>query len=354
MRKFFLTASAFIVMLISACAPPADSSVSTKQAHPQPQKTQKAPAEKPAVTEAPVKPRDDAVPPVATVNGRDIARRELLQLLLDSHGLVILQQMMFREAVRDAATQQNIVVTPGDIEREYDLTLQAEHLDGKDLQALTPARREQLISDWTRSRAVTREELAIAMERQTILRKLVAPQIKITDEMLQNEFKRAYGEKAEVRHIQLSAQRGWPQLQARLAQGDRFEDLVADFSQNQLTRERRGLMPPFSRDDPTVPSVFISIAFSLQPGQVSNPFEAEKSFHVIKLERIIPAEKVEFDTVKEGLRRKLTRRLEMQGMEEMGRTLLLKAQISIEDRALRKQYEQRLSTGDVFGPPLTH
>jgi len=288
---------------------------------------------------------------VATVNGRPIERKVLLRTLVAARGLPMLQQMILRESAKAEAARLGRTVSREQIDREYDITLQASHFNGKDIEALTPARREQLLEEWTRTRGVAREELAIAMERQAYLRAIVGDQIEITEEMLQAEFKRKHGEKVEVRHIQLAAQRVYSQIVQRLGRGDRFKDLVAEYSQNALSRERQGLLPPFAAEDPSVPAIFAEVAFQLTPGDVSNPIEAEGSYHVLKLERRIPAEDVAFDAVSETLRANLMARLVTERMEQISRRLLLGAKIEIHDRVLSAQYDRRRAAGTIQGPP---
>ncbi len=309
------------------------------------------PANQTSATEETAKPRKPGKP-VAFVNDKPIERKKLIQLLLETRGLGTLQQLILEELAKQETQRLSLVILPADIDREYDLTLQAARFNGKDPESLTPARREQLIDEWTRTRGVTRQELAIAMTRQTHLRKIAQGQVTIADEMLLQEYERVHGEKVEVRHLQLAAERVWPQIQERLAQGDRFEDLVADFSQNHLSREQRGLLPPFSVNDMTVPAIFAKVAFSLEPGEVSNPIKAEGTLHVLKLERQIPAEDVEFDEVKETLRRHLFARLVAEKMESLGANLLSKCSLKIEDKTLRDRYKKRHAAGKIAGPPL--
>jgi foldase protein PrsA len=191
------------------------------------------------------------------------------------------------------------------------------------------------------------------MARQAHLRKLAETQVKIDDEMLQKEFKRVHGEKVEVRHIQLAAPRAWDELKRRLDAGENFMLLVHDFSQNALSRDKNGLLPPFSADDPTVPAEMVKAAFALQPGQASNPIEVEGSLHVLKLERKIPADDVTFDQVKEELRHNLNARLVAQEMERLGGDLLMKTRLRIEDQTLRDQYKKRHAAKEIVGPALT-
>ena len=293
-----------------------------------------------------------AEPAVAAVNSRPIERREFVRLLIESRGLALLQQMVLRDAARQEVERRGLTVGPAEIDREYDLTLQADRYNGHDLEALTPARREQLIREWTQTRGISRAELAIAMERQACLRVLAEPEVRIDESMLRKEYARVHGERVEVRHIQLAALRVWDQVRQRLAQGDRFEDLVADYSQNGLSRERRGLLPVFSRDDTTVPAVFIEAAFRLEVGQVSNPLEAEGSYHVLKLERRIPADEISFDEARATLQRNLHARLLGLAMEQIGQRLLLAARLKIEDPSLRREYERERAAGRIVGPGL--
>jgi len=290
--------------------------------------------------------------PIATVNDVAIERKEFVDLLIRAKGLTLLQQLMLRDVAAQEARKMGASLTEPDVEAEYDLTLQAEHFNGKDPDKLTPARREQMIVDWTTSRGVSREELRIAMERQAYLRKVVAGRIEITAEMVQKEYDRTYGQKVEVRHLQLAAPRFFPDIKARLDKGEKFEDLVRQFSQNSLSRERGGLLPPFAANDDTVPAVFVKTAFLLKEGEYSNPIESEGSYHVLKLERRIPAEKVPLDEVKSKLRKRLDARLTMQAMQDLSARLLMQAELRIEDPVLREQYRAQQASGQIHGPVL--
>lgn len=348
LRSFTLMAAMSLVAITTGCETSDQQAASVRQRLSRPADD---PTNQTSTTEEIAKKRKPGKP-VALVNGEPIGRKKLIQLLLETRGLGILQQLILEELAKQETQRIGLVIFPADIDREYDLTLQAGRFNGKDPESLTPTRREQLIDDWTRTRGVTRPELAIAMTRQAHLRKIAQGQVTITDEMLHREYERVHGEKVEVRHLQLAAERVWPQVQERLAQGDSFEDLVADFSQNHLSREQRGLLPPFSANDMTVPAIFAKVAFSLKPGEISNPIKAEGTLHVLKLERQIPAEEVEFDEVKETLQKHIFARLVAEKMESIGANLLSKCSLKIEDKTLRKHYKKRHAAGKIAGPPL--
>ena len=298
------------------------------------------------------KPQTPSSPPVAFVNDRPIARREWIDLLVASRGLPLLQQMILLEVARQEAQRSQIKVSSADVDREYDLTLEASRFNGKDPDKLTPARREQLIAEWTTSRGVTREELHTAIARQAYLRKLADRRVSYSDEMLHDEYDRVHGERVEVQHIQLAAPRFYDQIKDRLDKGEDFEKLASDFSQNALSREKRALLPPFSKNDANVPPIFREVAFALEPGQVSKLVEAEGSFHLLKLVKRIPADDARFDDVVEKLKKHLHARLVALEMEKLSSELVMKARLKIEDPVLREQYLSRSTTGQIVGPPL--
>lgn len=285
---------------------------------------------------------EDVGPAVALVNGRAIPRQALVDTLIAGRGLALLERMLAREAARQEARRLGIAVNRSEMEAEYEVTIQAARFNGKDAAALTPARREQIIDEWSRSRNVTRQELDVVMEQRALLRKIVTAgePVEISAEMLASEYDRVHGEKAEVRHLQLAAERDYVQVRQRLDRGERFEDIVLDYSQNLMSRERRGLLPPFSASDPTVPAMFAKAAFALKPGEVSNPIEAEGSFHVLKLERRIPADGATFEAVREELAANLRARIVAERMDALGERLVRQAEIKIEDPVLREQYRR--------------
>lgn len=291
--------------------------------------------------------------PVAVVNGDPIDRQDLINVLIETRGLSYLQQLILSEVARQETKRQGLDVTQADIDQEYEYTLQADRFNGRDPDKLTPARKEHLIKEWTESRGVTRPELAIAIERQAHLRKLAEREVHITDDMLQQEYRVKHGERVEVRHIQIAAPRMWQKIKKRLDAGEDFEKLVRDYSENVISREKGGLLPPFAlKDDPTVPSVFVEVAGKLKVGEVSNPVEAEGRYHILKLERRIPHDEATFEEMKPQLQRHVHARLVAQKMESIGERLLMQARIDIKDATLRRQYEERRTARQIVGPRL--
>lgn len=292
-------------------------------------------------------------PSIATINGLPLERSAFISLLMESHGLPLLQRLMTLELARQEARRVGVRLGPDDISAEYDRTLRAGLAGATADGAWTPAQRERFIEELTRLRGWSRQELDFVMERQAILRKIAAGSVILTDDQLQIEYHRRYGEKVEVRHIQLSAARFCPQVSQRLDQGETFAALARELSQNYVTRETDGLMPPFTAADPDIPGALRAAAFELEPGQVSNPIQFEGAFHILALERRIPADDTAFVDVLDELRESLRRRLIERHMARLGARLLNECALTIQDPLLRKAYRQRRGAGRIAGPALT-
>jgi len=287
---------------------------------------------------------------IAFVNGQSIASQDFLSTLIEARGLALLQQLLFLEAVKGAAEKESINLTPALVEREYDLTL-AEAADGNE-KKLTPKEREALIDSWCDRRGIPRTELRIAMQRQALLRQMAKRKIRVTGALVEEEFNRINGAKVEVRHLQLPSRRSYARIKSRLGRDEPFINLVHEYSINAISKASGGLLPPFTRNDRTVPERFAEVAFALKPGEISPLFEAEGSYHLIKLERKIEATGGALGDGRQDIERRLQRRLVTAEMEKLGRQILDAAKIEIEQEDLRRQYIRDQKAGRFEGPKL--
>ena len=287
---------------------------------------------------------------IAFVNGNAINSQDFLSTLIEARGLALLQQLLFLEAVKGAAAKEGISLTPTMVEREYDLTL-AEAADNPE-KKITPQEREALIDSWCDRRSIPRTELRIAMQRQALLRQMAKRKIRVTGAQVEEEFNRINGDKVEVRHLQIPARRSYAQIKSRLDRGEPFINLVHEYSINAISKASGGLLPPFTRNDRTVPERFAEVAFALKPGEVSPLFEAEGSYHIIKLERKIDATGGVLGDRRQDIETRLQRRLVTAEMEKLGREILDAAKVEIEQEDLRRQYIRDQKAGRFDGPKL--
>ena len=305
---------------------------------------------------------------IASVDGIVIPRDRVVDLVMESHGLNMLLRVVQLELARSLAVKDAIAVSPADIAGERDLTLfrMAKDASHELLEKISEAERTKNTAEVEKLReqlkvdaelmlqqALTREnmtpgEFALLMETNTYLRKLVDKDIagKITDENVHTAFLNLYGENVRVRHIELANMSEVTDAQAKLEAGEAFAKVAKEMSRNATTRELGGELRPFSRDTQGYPDAFKQVAFSLKkPGDVSEPVEANGSYHLIQLVQSIPPKAIKFEDVKDSVREQLYERWVTERMKVLRDQLARKAveSLKIEDTALAGQFRDRLN-----------
>lgn len=283
---------------------------------------------------------------IAVVNGRPIGREWLTRALIQTHGLELLVLKVSLELVREEADARGLAITAADIDREYDLTLQVAESGGGEV---TPQRRQQLIDRWLLARGVSAEELRLAMQRQALLRKLAGQRIKLDETTIRDEFARMYGAKVQIRHIELASQRDVDRIKPYVDAGEDFARLAQQYSTNEVSASKGGLLPPFTRHDETIPGALRQAAYALSPGQLSNPIKVENRYHLIKLERIIEPTVIRFEDVRPAVEASLRNRVLQPEMERLLSELQQRAKLTIHDDVLRAQYADGIKRGRING-----
>jgi foldase protein PrsA len=270
--------------------------------------------------------------------------------LIDAHGLDLLLQRMAMERVMQEAKKDGVRIEESDIQTEYDATLELGRTSSAE--PLTETRRAQLVERWRIQRGVSEDALRMAMTRQAWLRKLAAARLVVNEQMLKEEFLRLYGAKVECRHIELASIRDAEKVMPFLEAGEEFQMLARRHSINPRTAPTGGLLPPFSRRDPTMPGVLREAAFQLKVGQVSNPIQVDGHYHILRLERHVDPEVIRFEDVRESVERELRARRMPVEMERILSEIQHSTVVSIGDPVLRAQFKERQAAGAIVGPTL--
>ena len=186
------------------------------------------------------------------------------------------------------------------------------------------------------------------MQANAALRKVVEKQTegRITEDNIREAFNTLYGENVRVRHIQCSNMSEIAEAQQRLAAGEAFEAVAKALSRNPQTRDLGGELPPFSRQTPNLPEMFKQVAFSLKaPGDVSDPVEANGSYHLIKLMEHIAPKAVRYEDMKDYVHQQLRDRWITERIKALRDELAEKALVSlrIDDPILAAQFAERVA-----------
>jgi len=233
-----------------------------------------ADAQPAAVTQSPI---------VAQVGGVNVTLEQLQRPLIQGYGLNVLLNLVQLEVAKEQAAKAGVKVTPEDVERETQITIDRmfEQSNQKLLDRVAAARgkgeearkkgdeaeankheaeakkvEEQIKTDnqkafeqFLQNQRITRAEFDIVTETNAYLRKIAEPMLagKISDDNLQQAFRSLYGETVKCRHIECSNMQEIQEAKERLARGEPFEKVAQEMSRNAKTGAQGGLLPEFSR-----------------------------------------------------------------------------------------------------------
>lgn len=282
-------------------------------------------------------------PAIAVINGKPLPRRQVVDLLLRGHGSGILEQFVVLEAARRRAQQQGLTINQADVDAEYERALR---LLIDPLAALTPDESdheaaERVLDAVLAERNISREEFMLGMRRNAYLRRLAQAQLSFSEGELQEEYARAYGVRVQVRHVQLATLAEVSRVRAGLAAGEDFAEVARAHSANPASARAGGLLSPFSADDEEVPAPLRTVAFQLDVGEVSEAIRVGRWYHLLKLERQLPAEQQEFEVVRPELEQRLRARKLGPAMQQLYQDLLAQADVRILDPGLRAAFERK-------------
>jgi parvulin-like peptidyl-prolyl isomerase len=305
---------------------------------------------------------DDRI--IARINGEAITMRQLLKPLLEAHGLQILIGLVELDLAKQDAREAHVVISPEDIARERDQTLEKMFKDAgmKEQTQLEAAERngntgearqlreqirkdrEQLLVEYLDNQHYSPAEFDLRVQMNAYLRKAAERLLKgkVTDDMVEKEFGVEYGETAIIRIIQCANLQEIGEAQRRLKKGDDFAEVAKELSRDPRTAPLGGEFPQLSRQTLGIPDSFKQLAFSLDPGHVSEPLAVAGNYYLIKMEQKFPPKAVKFENVKDALRRSMYDRLAENLMKQLNGRMGERAaeKLQITDPILLQQFNQ--------------
>jgi foldase protein PrsA len=290
-------------------------------------------------------PSDANGPVMATVKGQPIPMDRLHRILVRTEGLQIAMQLIVNELVEQEAAKHDISVNEEDLQREAQETI-ARGFGGQDL---TAQQREALLEQYLRQRGISKTQWDLTMYRNALLGKLLARKVEVSEEQLRDEFNRRFGRQVVVRHIEVSSLNEARSVLQKLKSDGDFAKLARNHSINPSGKDG-GLLPPISAKTIGVPPAMRSVAVSMdEVGEISDPVKIETSYHILKLEKVVPPKDVEFEQKKDELRKIVRSRLVNQRKQAYLGQLYAKAfkegKIRFVNPILRKQFKQRSRQG---------
>ncbi len=245
---------------------------------------------------------DDNV--VAVVNGEEITRDTLANVLINIYGGEGLERIIRRTLVKQEAEKRNLTVTKEDIAKRIELhiegQIQQQMKNGglKDKQDLNRELEkagmtlEQYRNNITKMIKLTDGQI----EAELLAEKIIKKTVKISDEELHEVFEEQLGEKILARQIVFRTSRDAERNLERLKSGANFEALAKKESIDRNSASRGGRMRPFGPQGTMGKAVA-----KLKNGGISDIIKTDNGYHIIKLEKRIPRSTKKFSEVKDDL-----------------------------------------------------
>ncbi len=230
----------------------------------------------------------------AAVNGKFIAQHELDDLVLRAYGRKVMDDMVLLEVVLQYAADKGIVLTDEMYADEFK----------RFLSEIAPDKPESdqraIFAFVLKKRGLTPELFDLILKKQAILRACIEVPAEVSEEELQDEYIRLYGQKRSVMLLSVSSARSIERAETELSLGKSFDNVVLEYSEDETSLRNGGFVSAFSLKDTHLPEALRNQAFNLSnSGDISESFQVvdngRQYWYKIRLEKIIPKVDIPFE-----------------------------------------------------------
>lgn len=232
---------------------------------------------------------------VARVNGESITKADLYDFMVKQNGDKALEFLITNKIINLEAKKANIEATEEDINKEIDKLI--ENYGS-----------EQALKIELAKYGYTIEGIKEDMQMNVKVRKLIEPQISITEEEMQAFFEENIVlfetiEEVEARHILVETEEEAQEVKSKLEQGEDFKQLAKDYSIDNNNKDQGGYLGYFDRVGKNrMVEEFEEAAFALEIDEISEPVKTKFGYHIIKVEDKIEAKEANYEESKEEVR----------------------------------------------------
>lgn len=210
---------------------------------------------------------------LASVNGVSINKDKLYEALVASGGQQTMETLINNELVRQAAEKAGLQITDADIEKE---------LDAVRSNFATEEEFESTLAMY----GMTLEALKKDMSTQAQLRKMLEPQVKVTDDDIKKYYDENLDtlktpEQVKASHILIATKEEAETILTDLKNGADFASKAKEKSTDAETKDTGGVLEPFAKAD--TEEAIGNAVFALKSGELSGVVEAADGFHIYKL-----------------------------------------------------------------------
>ncbi|MEH7254340.1 peptidylprolyl isomerase [Neobacillus niacini] len=232
---------------------------------------------------------------IAKINGEAISKDELYEEMVKQYGPDTVEQIIADKIVALEAKKQKISISDAELNGEVDKL--KESYGGEDV-----------FTQMLKANNTSLDDLKADLKNYLTLRKLLEPQIKITDEELMayfDENKDVFGEVEQVKasHILVEDEAIAKDIKQKLTDGADFAELAKEYSTDEGSKDNGGQLGFFPKG--TMVKEFEDVAFTLPMNQISDLVKSDYGYHIIKVEEKKEAKEANFDDSKADIKETL-------------------------------------------------
>ncbi len=229
---------------------------------------------------------------VAKINDVEITRDEFYDYLIQQNGPEVLEALILEKMVMMEVEANDVEITEEAIQEE--LTEMKNSYGGDE------AFEEALVYyGFTEESVMNNIRLNLGIEA------LMEPYIDITeDEVLQyfisNKEEFDTTEQVNASHILVDTEEEAMDIKQQLDEGGDFAELAAEYSKDPSNAGQGGALGFFGRGQMVAP--FEEAAFSMEPGEISEPVQTDFGYHIIRVEEKTEGQEAKLEDVSDEIR----------------------------------------------------
>jgi len=264
--------------------------------------------------------------PPALVNGQAVQWTQLRDLLAETAGAAILEEVILDRLLSQRLVREKKSLDPKAIDREQTLLLEILDRDPTTAAISLEALRQR--------RSLGDRRINLMLRRNAMLRLLVKDDIEINETMIRSQYEQIYGPRYRVRLITTGTLNEAATALNRIHAGELFTEVAALVSTDTASAQRGGLLDAISPYDASYPAALRQILADLEDGDLSPIIPIESDFAIVQMVRRLPAQDVPFEMVKTDMQQSARLAQERILMDNLARQLLASADIVVLDPAL--------------------
>ena len=232
----------------------------------------------------------------------------------------VLHSMVQQALVFQYAKDHNIQVSESDIDSKIN--------DIK--QRLSDQQLDQAL----KQQGMSQQDLRDLMKEQIIVKDAVDQNLHVSDAQLQDYLNKNHAlldqpKQVRARHILVSTLPTAQMIEQKLKAGGDFAALAKQYSSDPGTKDKGGELGFFTQG--AMVKEFSDAAFSMKPGQISQPVHSPYGWHVIQVEEIKPAQVATLANSKQKIKDQMLSSQEQMAVPDFMDKLMANAQISVND-----------------------